>query len=207
MTLSPLKTRRGATYRNDRLEPEVHLECHKESRGHGGDQMTIYETEAHVTTNRYEESLLLGLTIVTGSVALVVDFAGEAVRHALNGTRPAVLPPRDFRRLTFTGTSRLVIVPSQVRITALDLTNYWYRPEQPMFSVERLQYRNSDGVGEMHVGLGTAGAVMFDFLSCRLEQRLGRGHRVSDGWIYVDMATGDSFDFWNAFGQPSHSER
>jgi hypothetical protein len=162
--------------------------------------MSNINPEQYLSENDLSESLVIKMTYLQEKMEfhLIIDFAmtPEFITYLDTGAKPEVSPPRDFRRLVFSGTSDISISNIETK-RGVDLIEYSIRDNPPLDlqNVELQQNRKR----RISLYFGTYGTCSFNFDSLQVDRRLGRAVKAGDDFLYFDVDSGTEFDFYNPF--------
>lgn len=158
--------------------------------------------ESYFTDNDFEESQVISLVYSPGvkRAFFVAGFARteEFVKWLKGGKKPDS-PITDFRLLIFEGVENFKIESSlktnQIR-NSPDGINYNSR-NLGAFVVEYIDLENRD----ILIALISSTKLRFRFNNLLVRQRFARGikRHNKNGWVYVDIKTGEIFDFYDPF--------
>ena len=162
--------------------------------------MVQVKPEQYFVENDLSESLVIGMLHFPreNALELIVDFARtpDLLRYLETGVKSPESPPRDFRRLSFSGVSDVRVSDVVMRV-ALDLLHYSTKDNRPLV----LQHAEIQCSGRPTIRLqfGTHGTVMFSFGSLSVDRRKGRAVKVDGDYVYYDVDSGEKLDFNNPF--------
>ncbi len=156
--------------------------------------------EQYLRENDLNESLVLRTAYLQGKTEfhLTIVFARtpELLRYLETGIRSAVAPPRDFRRLVFSGVFDISVSDVLVK-RKLDLLDYASK-DNPSLILQDVELQQNERP-RISLYFGTYGTCSFNFDSLQVERKLGRAVKVGDDWDYYDVDSGKKFDFYNPF--------